>query len=748
MQRNSKQSKGKYISNELADFLNLDRYCQINSLQIYDVTSKVQKYIRDNKLNNLRTAEILVDDKLSTFIKLKPNEKLTHFNIDKHISLNLFDTLQPQKLTGDISMSPPKVPSNLLKKDSSDDDSSDNDSSDDESSDAILPEPPRVPIENINLCFVGGVSTGKSTVLNAIFCEELTQCKIKRTTMVPTIYVENENDAPNLTAPDMIFKTISNKNNDIILKTETGKKLDKSEYKELAFNVGKLDINILQGSYVNVYDIPGLNDARTKDTYYTYLDDNFTKFNLVILLVDIHSGLNTSDEIDIVNFITTHTKYEMETNNKQIYTLVVVNKADDMQLDDEGDEETLKLTGELSEMYEQVEKTITTEFNRHNIINQLIGIIPLCAIDSYLYRMVKNHGKKFKLSPEQILKIGINENGKKFSTLKPATQEKKVYEILTDENFINTMIKLSGFSQLENILHKFLNKNNVGKQIRIDNLLFEMSKYTNIYDVVVNNSKNFVEIEKAMKKYNSILETIKKIDYDAYSVNILQHLDKFNLAVKELTSLVRSNKKLELVEYYDKMYKQIIQPYFGEFVSPEYPEYVKDHLLVLIKDDFDNKRIQIQNIVTNCNILKKINMFVPSAVESIFNTIIKNTYQKSTLFTNDMCEYIELISLFQDCDSLNINISHFMRFVLINLYYEISVQGSLYKRQMLFKRYGEIPMYTFITNLLVRNTAMDDFSMNIFVCGMTQEDYNCDEFVLENYYIQYEKAHNSGNFTL
>ena len=113
-----------------------------------------------------------------------------------------------------------------------------------------------------------------------------------------------------------------------------------------------------------------------------------------------------------------------------------------------------------------------------------------------------------------------------------------------------------------------------------------------------------------------------------------------------------------------------------------------------------------------------------------------------------MCEYIELVSLFQDCDSLNINISHFMRFVLINSYYEISDQGSLYKRQMLFKRYGEIPMYTFITNMLVRDSVIDDFSMNIFVCGMTQEDYNCDEFILENYYIQYEKSHNSGNFTL
>jgi hypothetical protein len=260
MQGNSKQSNNnkKYISNELADFLNVDRYSLTTT---YIVTSKIQKYIRDKKLNNLKNAEILLDEKLSTIIKLKPNEKLTQFNIEKYLLLHLFDV--PLLYSGYAKeqsktlpeTSPPKTP--IIEVGDNDDDSSD-----DDSSDAILPEPPSVPIENINLCFVGGVSTGKSTVLNAIFCEELTQCKIKRTTMVPTIYVENENDAPNLTAPDMIFKTISDKNNDIILKTETGKKLDKNEYKELAFNVGKLDINILQGSYVNVYDIPGLNDAR------------------------------------------------------------------------------------------------------------------------------------------------------------------------------------------------------------------------------------------------------------------------------------------------------------------------------------------------------------------------------------------------------------------------------------------------------------------------------------------------------
>jgi predicted GTPase len=102
------------------------------------------------------------------------------------------------------------------------------DSSDDESM-SIRPEPPCVPIDNINLCFVGGVSTGKSTILNAIFCEELTQCKIKRTTMVPTVYIENDNNAKNLTSPELIFTTISDKNKEIITKTETGKKLNRSQ---------------------------------------------------------------------------------------------------------------------------------------------------------------------------------------------------------------------------------------------------------------------------------------------------------------------------------------------------------------------------------------------------------------------------------------------------------------------------------------------------------------------------------------
>ena len=600
---------------------------------------------------------------------------------------------------------------------------------------------PVVPIDNINLCFVGGVSTGKSTILNAIFCEELTQCKIKRTTMVPTIYIENENTSPNITSPETIFKLISNKNKEIIEQTESGNKINKHEYDELKFNVGKLDINVLNGSYVNVYDIPGLNDARTKNVYYSYLDENFTKFNLVVLLVDIHSGLNTSDEIDIVNFITNHTKYELEKNNKQIYTLVVVNKADDMQVD-EDEPDKLNLTGELSEMFEQVETTITSEFDKHGIQNQLIGIIPLCAIDSYLYRMVKKHGKDFKLSPEQILKIGINENGKKFSTLKPATQEQRVYEILNDEAFINTMIKLSGFSRLESILHKFLNENDMGKEIRIKNLLCELKKYPKIEEVVSQNVYYIVGIENHILQIMPMLYLLKAIDESQYENYINTMLLYFNTSVE---AAVCSMGKTQILVFYDALCARVFEPYFDKFCSHDYPHYITERIITLIHNDFTNTRIHLEILYNNFTILKKIKMFNSENVMKIFQTIMTSGYGKQTIrgeiATLEEDNIKLLIGLFKECESLQINISQFIRFVLINLY-EAYTANNLYKKYMLFKKHGEIPMCMYLSSV-VQNKSVDE---EVFITGLTQSYVSSSANALELYYISYEKQNNALNF--
>ncbi len=596
------------------------------------------------------------------------------------------------------------------------------------------PEQPKIkeamnqpPKDNINLCFVGGVSTGKSTILNAVFSEQLTQCKIKRTTMVPTIYVENDVIEYDQTA---IYKTISDKNQEMIEKSENGIPISKDDYQELIFNVGKLDINILPDAFVNVYDIPGLNDARTKNIYYEYLETNFHKFNMVIFLVDIHSGLNTSDEIDILNFITNNTKYQMEKNNRKIFTLVVVNKADDMQFNEETHK--LEFTGEMKEMYEQVQKTIHDEFKRKQVESQLIDIIPLCAIDAYLYRMVQKHGHKFKLTPEQILKIGINENGKKFSTLKPDVQEKKVYEILNDENFIDTMIQLSGFSQFEEILNTFLNENDTGKSIRIDNLLYDLRKLPTI-KYHMRSSKSWFNLEDfkyIVNEYIKIYKNVKKIDMEMYK----QLNNDMNKEIEEILNCFIYNWSFDkqiLLDKYDEFINDIIISYLTNY-NTEYPLCLKTKIMKMIEDEFKGS-ITTKLLIQNFNLLKKLKMFTSQKCYNLIAILLKNERKEKTLVVNDVNL---LLSLLDDMIALDMNISNFVRFLIINqLNSNQYTDDVLMMKKMLYYKFKEIPIYHYL--------QIYTANITLFIYGMDDFE-NSEEYKLDIYYL--EQCKDSVNF--
>ena len=607
----------------------------------------------------------------------------------------------------------------------------------------------KIPQENINLCIVGTVSAGKSTILNAFFCEQLSQCKIKRTTMVPTVYIENDSFWNPFDQTEEIYKTIAEKNQEIITLTENGHKLKKEEYSELVFNVGKLDINILPDSFVNVYDIPGLNDARTKDVYYEYLDENFHKFNLVIFLVDIHSGLNTSDEMEIVNFITNRTKDQLENNNRKIYTLVVVNKADDMQLNEDediNDTDKLELTGELSEMYEQVEKTLTDEFKRKNVEEHLIGIIPMCAIDAYLYRMVKKHGQNFKLTPEQILKIGVNENGKKFSTLKPATQEKKVYEILNDQSFIDTMIKLSGFSSLEKVLAKFLSENDKGKQIRIDNLLYDLRKLSSLTSIASKSSEwfNMIAFEGSVKNYCKIYESIKQIDINIYNEHIINMVEEIEKLLSDKVSNWSGSKE-ELLRLYDIFVDIITNRYLESYVNTnEYPIYLTNKIIKMIENDYNtNIYLSIDDITNNFEMLVKINMFNKSTITRLINSIINNERAEKTInFDITIRSSHRIIALLSEFNKLDVELSKFLRFIIINQLYSMRYGYEILAyKSMLYQKYGELP----ISNLLKIEYSYiyTNVPISVFVNGITSDVMTMPELELDIYYLNYEKEQNS-----
>ena len=142
----------------------------------------------------------------------------------------------------------------------------------------------KLPIRNLNLCMVGCISSGKSTLINTLFCKELIQTKMKRTLLNPCIFIETD------------------QNNDSIKTEENNNLSSENNYSPLIFNVDKIKINI-GPQLVTIFDIPGLNDAKTKLNYYKYLQENFIKFNIILFIIDINYGLTTLDENDILDFI-------------------------------------------------------------------------------------------------------------------------------------------------------------------------------------------------------------------------------------------------------------------------------------------------------------------------------------------------------------------------------------------------------------------------------------------------------------
>jgi GTP-binding protein EngB required for normal cell division len=603
------------------------------------------------------------------------------------------------------------------------------------------------PTDNINLCFVGGVSTGKSTLLNAIFCEELTQCKIKRTTMVPTIYIENAPDkdghfANEITPAADIFVQIVEKNNMLIAKTECGEPPSQSDYAELVFNVGKLDINILPDALVNVYDIPGLNDARTKNIYYRYLEQNFHKFNLVVLLVDIHSGLNTSDELDIVQFVANSIREQRDKFKRNIYTMVIVNKADDMQLDETG---KLMLTGELSEMFDQVEKTIHGEFDRREIAEHLVGIVPVCALDAYLYRMVQKRGRSFKLSPEQILKIGVNENGKKFSTLKPAVQETKVYEILEDSEFIQTMIQLSGFAAVERLLREFLSRDNTGNKLRVQNLLQELGQLPDMLDHVASTTPSEWDAS-VMEKTFAVLKRIADVDMEQYT-----EIMKSTVGTTVSRFLKHANDTTGFHTLFDywRRFRVTFCRYFEDFFDfSVVPETVQQKAVRLAIDQVKSTYVLpvdfIRRIFSN---LKAFDVFDLPTTETVMETMmerIEGANGRSYGSAKDAAteaqreeDFPALIAVLQEIRDLGVSNAFMQRFVRFLIIYRVITQqhdaSVLMKRQWFYQMHGELLVYNW---LLTRTCKLEYKGIeDLFIQGLRDNEFSEEEYLLDTYYV-------------
>ncbi len=334
----------------------------------------------------------------------------------------------------------------------------------------------------INVAIVGAVSAGKSTLLNTIFATTYSHCKIKRTTMTPQIYYEYDGKAPSKTSK-AIREENREINNTLIKKTEADETISLDDIKEAKYIVPRIYkfTKLVKDVYLSVYDIPGLNDARTKDLYFQYLETNFHKFDIILFVVDINSALNTSDEIEILTKIVTNAKANKEKFGIHNKLIILANKCDEMSLDDRGG---LQLEEEHYEMFDQINTQVKQTVGK--IYPDLeYDILPLSSEDSYIYRILEQNPDT-ELDLKYLNKFGYMEFGR--TRWNKLTEDKKKAQIkkLMREWDLDASLEITGFNGFCTTLNSFLSPEN--QKIFVNNhIIYELQNISGNDKVDISN---------------------------------------------------------------------------------------------------------------------------------------------------------------------------------------------------------------------------------------------------------------------
>src|SRR5947208_1799396 len=117
-------------------------------------------------------------------------------------------------------------------------------------------------MNNFNIAFVGTISAGKTTLLNALSTEAIGDVHTKKTTLVPNVFheviVDDDDDDTKIDSLSHILENTNKKNVEFLkmLETNTFERLE-----EVHYNIKRINDFIVYEKNISVtlYDIPGLN---------------------------------------------------------------------------------------------------------------------------------------------------------------------------------------------------------------------------------------------------------------------------------------------------------------------------------------------------------------------------------------------------------------------------------------------------------------------------------------------------------
>lgn len=530
----------------------------------------------------------------------------------------------------------------------------------------------------INCAIIGPVSAGKSTLLNALFCNKLSDMKIGRTTMLPQVYkqisIQSEQD----------FSKILEKNreiNDNIINNDT--QLSNSNCKEITYNIEKrLDIleALPEEINFNIYDLPGLNDAKTEEIYFNYLENSIDKFDIIIFVVDIKDAFLTSSGPPnilnkLISFLNNNnnnnkekckTKEEEEINNNRgVQIIVLVNKCDDIEYHKSNNE--FILNDEYQDLFDKAEQYVTDKVKNIKCIKE-IKVLPISLEDSYIYRMfIKN--PKFNLDIKHLNKFGINEIGKtKWSKKTEEEKQTFILEYIKECDLEEQLIQC-GFNNFKKILNNLLHKNFVYNTIlyRICQKYNEKEKITmkliTKKSYLIDYIKTYITHYKYIRElYNSLIIQFKLNNYEKYilenpiskliETDLMNYLSKFNTYVNNKSDINITNNYLEYINLFIK--EDIINNYnilntvkdkIKKNQNKYYIHFIRNDVIIKGTSSYNYNYTCTQFIINdNTNYNRCVNENINELI-TILKLLKKNNYKKEDfeklLFINKdkICEF-------------------------------------------------------------------------------------------------------------
>ena len=406
---------------------------------------------------------------------------------------------------------------------------------------------------SIRIGLVGCVSCGKSTLLNSICVNQYEEMKKCRTTMLPSVYMETNKTTYNNKDEKQKILEMNKTNNQNIFSGDV--KLSNENCKAVHNMIPKIKgfTDLPQNIYLDIYDIPGLNDAKTKEIYYKWIEDNFSELDIIIHIIDINSPLNTSDQIDILKMLIKNIHDEKTKNGRDVMLLTLVNKCDEMDSLGDGQFEMDKedqgnYDGIIKTTYEKI-KEVTGPDDGGSIH---CGFSPISAADTFVYRMLHND-PKVEMDMKLLQKFGVNEVGRRTWNKMDEKEKRKMISEHFSNADIRETLEITGYNSFTSIMNSYLTKE---KQ---SNILINRIKQELSNEELINKniSTDKDELKKLIEIYNSycakvlVIDKLYKTDNSGIVTDLInQHIYRWINQISDISNESEGSVK-RLQEYKD-----------------------------------------------------------------------------------------------------------------------------------------------------------------------------------------------------